>query len=108
MEVLNDTADLYRYFDATAQAEFLYAMVQDTIMRIIPAEVEYLRHHDAMKRFVDDAFDMPNKTLDLLIRFLIQGKGRLSGRARSKEFRALTDKEVARIEQAYATIFGSA
>ena len=26
VEVLNDTADLYRYFDATPQAEFLYSL----------------------------------------------------------------------------------
>jgi len=108
VEVLNDTADLYRFFDATATAEFLYAMVQDTIVRIIPAEVEYLRQHDAMKRFVDDACDMPDRTVDLLIQFLHQGKGRLSARARSKEFSALTDQEVARIEKTYATIFNAA
>ncbi len=31
VEVLDDTADLYRYFDCTEQAEFLYACVQRTV-----------------------------------------------------------------------------
>src|SRR5205823_11050275 len=31
MTVLNDTADLYRYFDATIEAEYLFACIEDTI-----------------------------------------------------------------------------
>ncbi len=31
VEVLNDTSDYYRYFDATAHAEFLYACVEQTV-----------------------------------------------------------------------------
>src|SRR4029077_3841055 len=31
VEVLNDTIDLYRYFDATRQAEFLFDCVAQTI-----------------------------------------------------------------------------
>lgn len=105
--VRNDTADFYRYFDATPQAEFLYAMVQDTIDRIIPEEVDYLQRYDRMKRFLDDMFEMPDKTVDLLIQFLRQGDGTLSVRARSKEFAALKSKEIARIERQFGEIFKS-
>jgi len=103
--VRNDTADFYRYFDATPQAEFLYAMVQDTIDRIIPEEVAYLQRRDELKKSLDDTYEMPDKTVDLLIRFLVQGNGKLSEGALKKEFAALTKKEVRDIEQRFAEIF---
>jgi len=91
VEVLNDTIDYYRYFDATLQAEFLYDCVIDTIENIIPAEVTYLAQYDEFKRFVDDEFEMPDKMVALLVRFLDQNNGILSKRAREKEFSALTE-----------------
>ncbi|WP_262508201.1 Fic family protein [Zunongwangia atlantica] len=42
LEILNETRDLYRYFDLTKQAEFLYSFVGDTIEKIIPEELDYL------------------------------------------------------------------
>ncbi len=41
--VLHESVDYYRYFDATRQAEFLYDCVNETIERLIPEEVAYLR-----------------------------------------------------------------
>jgi len=38
--------------------------------------------------------DMPDRKVNLLHRFLNQGKGQLSKRARTNEFAALTDEEV--------------
>jgi hypothetical protein len=36
---LNDTADYYRYFDATAHAEFLYGCVEETVDEDLPQEL---------------------------------------------------------------------
>jgi len=105
VDVLNETGDYYRYFDATKHAEFLYECVQDTIENIIPDEVDYLNSYDEIKEYLDDAYEMPDKTVALLIRFLEQGSGQLSKRAREKEFSALTDKEVREIENRYQEIF---
>lgn len=105
VEVLNETADYYRYFDATKQAEFLYDCVQDTIENIIPNEVNYLNSYDEMKEYLDDVYEMPDKTVSLLIKFLEQGRGQLSQRAREKEFAALTEEEVVDIENRYREIF---
>ncbi len=105
IEVLNETADYYRYFDATKQAEFLYDCVEDTIKNIIPKEVEYLNNYDEMKRYLDDKYEMPDRTVDLLIKFLRQGEGQLSQRAREKEFGALKDEEAMDIENKYQEIF---
>ncbi len=48
---------------------------------------------------------MPARTVQLLHGFLAQNGGRLSGRARTGEFAALTDDEVTTIEQLYAEHF---
>ena len=105
VEVLNETTDYYRYYDATRQAEFLYDCVEDTIKNIIPGEVDYLYKYDEMKRYLDDNFEMPNKIVALLIRFLEQNDGELSKRAKMKEFDALTNEEVRDIENRYQEIF---
>jgi len=105
IEVLNDTIDYYRYFDATPQAEFLYDCVIDTIENIIPAEVTYLSQYGEFKLFVDDDFEMPDKMVALLVRFLDQNNGILSKRARENEFGALSEIEINQIEKRYNEIF---
>lgn len=106
VEVLGDTADFYRYFDATQHAEFLYSCVRKTIEEDLPRETEFLRRYDRFCTRITQIADMPASTMDLLYRFLQQNEGRLSGRARSKEFRALTNAEVAAVEEAYMEAFG--
>jgi len=105
VQVLNDTGDFYRFFDATPQAEFLYACVRKTIEEDLPQETEFLRRHDQFRGAVQALIDMPDRTAELLLRFLRQGCGRLSGRARQREFAALTDKEADYFEKIYADIF---
>jgi len=105
VEVLNATADYYRYFDATAHAEFLYACVQQTVERDLPDEVAYLEAYDRYSRQILRIVDMPNSMVDLLHRFLKQNAGKLSMRARTKEFALLRDEEVEAIEAAYSSSF---
>jgi Fic family protein len=88
VEVLNETIDYYRYFDATIQAEFLFECVESTINNIIPQEVRYLQNNDSLKSWLDDKFEMPDKMVALLIRFLDQNNGVISRRARENEFKA--------------------
>jgi hypothetical protein len=101
VRVLNDTGDFYRFFDATPHAEFLYSCVQKTIEEDLPSETAFLRNYDAFRGQVEAIVDMPDRTIDLLFRFLQQNGGILSRRARTNEFMALTDDETARIERAY-------
>jgi Fic family protein len=105
VEVLNDTADYYRYFDATDQADFLFDCVDYTINKIIPDEVNYLQNYDTMKSWLDDHFQMPDNMVALLIRFLDLNNGALSKRSGEKEFIGLTDREVKEIEENYQSIF---
>ncbi len=105
VDVLNETIDYYRYFDATNLAEFIFECVESTIDTIIPQEVNYLRKYDSMQAWLDDKFEMPDNLVALLIRFLEQNKGRLSEKARTKEFEALSDSEIEEIENMYWSIF---
>jgi len=102
VRVLNDTADFYRFFDATPQAEFLYRCVQETVESDLPQETAFLQAYDRFAARVQDLVDMPQVTLDLLFRFLRQNGGALSKRARERQFAPLTDAEAAEIETIYA------
>ena len=106
VEVTNETKDYYRFFDATKQAEFLFDCVEDTIQHIVPQEINYLANYDAFKDYMDEEFEMPDKLVSVLVRFLAQNQGVLSMRAREKEFSMLTEREVNRIESIYTEIFG--
>jgi len=107
LEVLNETIDLYRYFDATKQAEFLFSCIQETITKILPNEIDYLKKHDEMKRFIENYIDMPDRLVNLLILFLQQGDGKFSKRAKEKEFHSLTEIEIKTIEAKFQEIFHS-
>ena len=107
VEVLNDTIDLYRYFDATRQAEFFFECVEETVNKTLPEEVDYLTKYDLLNDFIKNYIDMPDKMVDLLIRCLNQNNGKLSKRKREKEFNQLTDNEVRTIEHKYDDIFQS-
>ena len=105
VEVSNNTIDFYRYFDATKQAEFLYNCVADTLERVIPEEVTYLQHYDAFKRYLDNRFEMPDKMVAILVRFLEQNNEALSKKALKKEFSKLTEAEIEGIEAQYKQVF---
>lgn len=106
VEVLNDTADYYRYFDATRHAEFLYACVEQVIEHDMPDEVRFLEAFDAFSERIQQIVDMPTDQVELLRAFLAQNNGQLSQRARNQEFSGLTDEEVEAAERAFALSFG--
>jgi hypothetical protein len=105
VRVLNETADFYRFFDATPQAEFLYGCVRKTIEEDLPHETDFLARYDQFRSRIEAIVDMPGRTLDLLFRFLRQNNGRLSKRAREGEFAALIDEEAVSVERIYEELF---
>jgi hypothetical protein len=60
-----------------------------------------------MKTFVNNYVDMPDCLVNLRIHFLHQNNGKLSNRARGKEFLALTDQETTVLENKFEEIFGN-
>ncbi len=105
VRVLNDTGDFYRFLDVTPQTEFLYGCVQRTIEQDLPEEAAFLKRYDAFRAELDLMLDLPDRLADLLFRFLHQNGGTLSRRGREREFAALTDEEVERIEVVYRDVF---
>jgi hypothetical protein len=76
VRVLNETRDLFRFFDATRQAEFLADSVVETIRETLPREIEYLRRYEQTRRRVESFLDVPDATFDLMMGFLRQNGGR--------------------------------
>ncbi|HET6180716.1 MAG TPA: Fic family protein [Candidatus Sulfotelmatobacter sp.] len=99
MTVANQTRDLYRFFDATPQAEYLYACIEQTIGRDLNQELNFLKFFDAAMKAVMSVVDMPNQRASLLIRLIHQNKGRLSKEKRDS-FSELSDEEIGKIEAA--------
>jgi len=102
---VNDTKDFYRFFDATKQAEFLFDCVEDTVENIIPNEIKYLSNYDAFKRYLEEEFEMPDKLIAWLVRFLEQNNGLISKIAQENEFKMLESKEIEVIEAEFKSIF---
>jgi len=46
VEVTNDTADKYRYFDCTAEDELLYSCVERTVDIDLPTEINFIMRRD--------------------------------------------------------------
>ena len=102
VRVLNDTDYLYRYFDATRQAEYLMDRLERTVKFSLPAEIDYLERFDDAKRRLANKIDMPDRLASLFIQFCSQNDGRLSRRKREEYFPNLTDDEIAQLEAVVA------
>ena len=70
IKIINETIDLYRYFDITTQVEFLYECTEETIERIIPSELDYLEKYDRLTQKINLTVTLPNTRVDLLIKIL--------------------------------------
>ena len=98
VEVLNDTADLYRYFDCTGAAEFLYGCVERTVEHDLPQEIDYLLRHDEAMRRIMDTMEMPDTLAESLVMFVRQNQGKLGKKRRENQFGKLTEEEVRAVE----------
>jgi Fic family protein len=107
MTVLNDTSIWYRFIDMTTQAEALFAFIEKTIETELVEELNFLANYDRTKSAIQEIVDMPDRRIDLFIRFCLQNHGQLSARKRTSRFAALTDNEITRMEQAVQTAYGS-
>jgi hypothetical protein len=106
MTVHNDTALWYRYIDMTPQAEALFAFIEKTIDTELASELAFLANYDRTKAAIQAIVDMPDRQIDLFIRFCLQNSGQLSAGKRVSHFEFLTDEEVAQMEQAVQTAYG--
>ncbi|WP_250266007.1 Fic family protein [Rhodovastum atsumiense] len=95
----NDTAHLYRYFDATPLVEFLYAKVTETIRKDFREELDFVTVYDAALSAVKYIVDMPDRRASLFVRLCLQNGGRLA-KARRDTFKEITDGELTALQDA--------
>jgi hypothetical protein len=105
MEVGNPTKDLYRFWDATPFAEYLYGVVEETIGTDLAEEIRFLGSFDRAVSRTMEIVDMPDRRASLLVRLILQNRGTLSETKR-KDFSELSDGEVSSIEAAVREISG--
>jgi hypothetical protein len=99
MTVKNNTAPWYAYIDMTPQAEALFQFIEATIDTELAEELSFLAMYDKTRRAIQEIVDMPDRKIDLFIRFCLQNNKRLSARKRC-QFDFLTDEEVWLLETA--------
>lgn len=104
MTVSSKTNHLYRYWDATKFAEYLYDCIAETVRRDLHDELSFLRIFDQALSAVLNIVDLPDRRASLLVKLILQNRGTLSGSKREKLFAELTDEEITAMEAAIAVI----
>lgn len=74
---------VFRYWDATRQCEFLLSMIREAVNTFMPEEIRFLQTYDRVYRKLNDAFDVVQKDMDLLIAAGIS-TGRISQNLKKK------------------------
>jgi hypothetical protein len=97
IEVDNDTASLYRYFDATPLAEYLYARMAETIRKDLRKELDFVTVYSAAMSAAREIIDMPDRRASLLVRVCLQNGGRLA-KAKRDLFQEITNEELAALQ----------
>lgn len=100
MTVSGETGNLYSYIDMTVQAEALYDFVINTVEEELKEELDFLVSYDRIKKAIQEIVDMPDRHINLFIRFCLQNNGRLSKNKRESHFMFLSEDEVKRLEEA--------
>jgi hypothetical protein len=107
MTVLDETGHLYRYIDMTPQAEALYDFIQATIEHELLEELSFLANYDKTKQAIQEIADMPDRLIDLFIKFCLQNNGRLSAAKRASHFDFLTERELSDMESVFKENYGA-
>jgi len=106
MTVHNDTVIWYRYIDMTPQVEALFSFIEQTIDTELTMELSFLANYDRARRAIQEIVDMPDRQIDLFIRFCLQNNGRLSAGKRADYFDFLSDEEITRMEKVVQSCYG--
>jgi hypothetical protein len=99
-------APLWRYPSLNTQVAYLAHVVQQTAKEDLVQELLYLRNHDRAIKAMQAVVDAPDKTLNLLIRWLHQNSGQLSNTKRQHAALVkLTQQELEGLIEAYQNAF---
>jgi hypothetical protein len=100
----NDIGHLYRYPDLTPHVEFLYRMMETSISKDLMLEVVYLVKYDAIKKVIEDLYDIPNKELNLFIKLAIQNNGTINKKKRKRFKDWIDEAGLSSLERVICTV----
>ncbi len=64
VRVVNDTSDLYRFFDITKSCEFIYETIEKTIKETLPNEIKYIKTFDIACYEINEIVAMPDNMVN--------------------------------------------
>lgn len=101
------TSLIYAHWDGQAAAEFVTRSAERALEQSLVNETEFLQSYDRAYERIDRDFDLPNRTINLLIQWICQNGGRLPQRRRNAvELEALKAGQLELIESIVAESFG--
>lgn len=98
LTVNQTTLSYYKYIDYTKMAEYLFSCIDKTMHEHFEKELEFLIKYDQTKREIQGVIDMPDKLIDLFIKFAMQNHGNIGQQKRIKFFDKLRDDEIEKLE----------
>lgn len=103
LSVQQPTHRYYKFIDYTHIAEYLFSCIQETLHEHFEKEIQFIFKYDKVKSEMQAEVDMPDKLIDLFIKFSLQNKGRVSNQKKEKFFQKLTSQEMHNLESIVST-----
>ncbi|MCX6325626.1 MAG: Fic family protein [Bacteroidia bacterium] len=94
----------YRFPDLTVQTEYLCKVIETAVSHDLPNELNFLQSYDEAKGLMKQRVDMPDKLIDLFIRFTHQNNGIFLKRRRTT-FQMLKDDEIEALQSIFQDVF---
>ena len=98
---------LYRYWDATACAEFMLRATEQALERHLKEETLFLNRYDELYRRIDQQFDVPGSILSRLVMFCLDQNGTLSQNRRKQYQHQVPEAVFDALEGAWQEMQGS-
>jgi hypothetical protein len=97
---------VYAHWDGDAAAAFVTACAEGALEQSLIEETLFIQAYDNAYEQIDKEFDLPNRTINLLIQWIRQNNGRMPERRRNAaELILLKPEQIARIEAIVADSF---
>ena len=103
--VKGETIRLYQYLDYTRLAEALWSWIEQTVRSELKEELEFVRKYRTARAELAELIDLPDSRMNLLVRIVVNGRGRISKAKRASQFADLDDATIARLEGAIRDAF---
>lgn len=94
---------LYRYWDATYCAEFMFDMVEQALEQELKQETQYLQFYDTIYKQINQTFDVVSSDLANLVMFCIDQQGKISANRRKQYLYKVPEGIFDAIELTYQT-----